>query len=309
MSTTSAVDAVHLGKAFGERIAVNDLSFTVGSGEIFGIIGPNGAGKTTTIRMMMGIIEPDAGEVKVLGREGSRENRRLVGYLPEERGLYRKLSVIDCILYFASLIGVDARAAETRADELLTLTGLLPHKRERIDGLSKGMAQIIQFIISNIHDPELSILDEPFSGLDPLNQELLKGVLLDLKRRGRTIILSTHQMSDVEELCDRVLMIHKGRAVLYGGLREIRSRYGYNTVLVETEGEIGEMPGIAARRARGTRVELTLEPGWTPQRVLAALVGRGLGVRYFEAAAPSLNEIFVKQAGGAEAGSLEGGTP
>ncbi len=296
MSADAAVEASGLSKFFGEKAAVSDLSFTVAAGEIFGLIGPNGAGKTTTIRMMMGILAPDAGAVKVLGRTASRENRLSVGYLPEERGLYRKLSVIDCVLYIASLIGVERGAAERRADELLELTGLLPRKGDRIEALSKGLAQLAQFVVSIIHDPVLVILDEPLAGLDPVNKELLMGILLDLKRRGRTVILSTHQMSDVEELCDRILMVDEGRAVLYGSLGEIRSRFACDRVLVAADGDVPDLPGIAARKQRGERLELTLEPGTSPQQVLASIVARGNAVRYFEAAAPSLHEIFLQVA-------------
>jgi ABC-2 type transport system ATP-binding protein len=291
-----AIEASHLGKSFTDRVAVDDLSFSVSPGEIFGLIGPNGAGKTTTIRMAMGVIAPDAGEVKVFGRKASRENRRLVGYLPEERGLYRKMTVIDCITYIASLIGVDAVIAEKRADELLRLTDLLSHKRETIETLSKGMGQIVQFIISVIHDPAIAILDEPFSGLDPVNKDLLIGILVEQKRRGKTIVLSTHLMSDVEELCDRILMIDRGRAVLYGSLREVRSRYGGNTVLVGVDGELGEISGVAARHARGDKTELVLEDGVTPRQVLAEVIRGGSNVTYFEATAKSLHEIFLHEA-------------
>jgi ABC-2 type transport system ATP-binding protein len=290
-----AIEARRLRKAFGARVAVDDLTFSVYQGEIFGLIGPNGAGKTTTIRMAMGIIAPDSGEVSVFGRKASRENRRLVGYLPEERGLYRKMTVIDCIVYLASLIGVDAAAAEKRADELLGLTDLLSHKREKIETLSKGMGQIVQFIISVIHDPDLAILDEPFSGLDPVNKQLLMDIIMEQRKRGKTVVLSTHLMSDVEELCDRILMVDHGRAVLYGGLHEIRSRFGANTVVVGVDGELGEVAGVAARRAHGDRTELVLEAGVTPQQVLADVVRRGSSVTYFETAAKSLHEIFLEE--------------
>jgi ABC-2 type transport system ATP-binding protein len=292
---TSVVEAAHLAKSFGARTAVRDLSFSVGAGEIFGIIGPNGAGKSTTLRMMVGIMEPDAGSVTVLGRKASRENRMRVGYLPEERGLYRKLSVIDCILYFASLIGIDERAATRRADTLLEMTGLLPRRGDRIESLSKGMGQIVQLVVSMVHDPELLILDEPLSGLDPRNQELVRDVLRDMKGRGRTVILSTHQMSDVEEMCDRVLMVNRGSAVLYGGLREIRTRYAErDTLLVDVDGELGEIGGVVSRRDLGGRTELVLADGATPRQVLEQIVRRGIEVRYFEAAAPSLNELFLR---------------
>ena len=289
-----AVEVSHIFKSFAEKTAVDDLSFSVDRGEILGLIGPNGAGKTTTIRMMMDIIRPDAGEVTIFGEKWHAAMRRNLGYLPEERGLYRKLRVIDCIIYLASLLGMDKHAAEKRADELLMRTGMLPHRGRRIEALSKGMGQIIQFIVAIIHDPQLIILDEPFSGLDPVNTELLKNMLSDLKNQEKAVILSTHSMNDVEELCDRVLMIYNGRAILYGDLREIRSRYRANSVLLDVQGEIGELPGVTEIRTRKGHAELMLSDNASPQKILEYLVSRGRVIGHFEAAAPSLNEIFLK---------------
>jgi ABC-2 type transport system ATP-binding protein len=189
---------------------------------------------------------------------------------------------------------MDRHAAEKRADELLARTGMLPHKGKRIEALSKGMGQIIQFIVAIIHDPQIVILDEPFSSLDPVNTELVKGMLSDLKNQEKAVILSTHGMNDVEELCDRVLMIDNGRAILYGDLREIRSRYRVHSVLLDVEGEMGELPGVAEARARKGHAELILRDDASPQKILEYLVSRGTVIRHFEAAAPSLNEIFLK---------------
>jgi len=289
-----AVEVSHIFKTFAEKTAVDDLSFSVDRGEILGLIGPNGAGKTTTIRMMMDIIRPDTGEVTILGERSNAAIKKNLGYLPEERGLYRKLRVIDCIIYLASLLGMDTRATEKRADELLARTGMLPHKEKRIEALSKGMGQIIQFIVAVIHDPQIVILDEPLSGLDPVNMELVKNMLRDLKHQGKAVILSTHSMNDVEELCDRVLMIHNGRAILYGDLREIRSRYRANSVLLDVDGEIGELPGVAEIRTRRGHAELILSNNASPQKILEYLVSRGRAIRHFEAAAPSLSEVFLK---------------
>lgn len=289
-----AIEVSHVFKSFVGKTAVDDLSFSVDRGEILGLIGPNGAGKTTTIRMMMDIIRPDSGEVAILGEKSNAAIKKNLGYLPEERGLYRKLRVIDCIIYLASLLGMDRHAAEKRADELLARTGMLPQKERRIEALSKGMGQIIQFIVAIIHDPRIVILDEPFSSLDPVNTELVKSMLGDLKNQGKAVILSTHGMNDVEELCDRVLMIDNGRAILYGDLREIRSRYRAHSVLLDVEGEMGELPGVAEIRARKGHAELILRDDGSPQRILEYLVSRGRVIRYFEAAAPSLNEIFLK---------------
>jgi len=216
-----AVEVNHIVKSFTDKVAVDDLSFSVAQGEIFGLIGPNGAGKTTTIRMMMDIIKPDSGEVTIFGEKLGEAIKDRLGYLPEERGLYKKLDVLDSIVYLASLKGMDKPSAVEKADELLKQTGMLATKRKKIEELSRGMGQIIQFIVTIIHDPKLVILDEPFAGLDPVNTELLKGIVADLRNQGKAVILSTHQMNQVEELCDRILMINNGQDVLYGDLSEI----------------------------------------------------------------------------------------
>jgi ABC-2 type transport system ATP-binding protein len=291
------VQVSHVVKSYADKVAVDDLSFSVDSGEIFGLIGPNGAGKTTTIRMIMDIIRPDKGDIAILGEELSEATKGRLGYLPEERGLYRKERVIDAIVYLASLKGMDSRAAEKRADELLEQTGMFPNRMKRIDELSKGMGQIIQFIITIVHDPELVVLDEAFSGLDPVNTEMLKGMIIDLREQGKTIVLSTHQMNQVEEMCDRIFMINHGREVLYGDLAEIRSMYRGNMVIVESDDDLGPVAGVAEKRTRKDYVELVLDGTSTPKQVLEQLVGRGLSINRFEIAAPSLNEIFLKLAG------------
>jgi ABC-2 type transport system ATP-binding protein len=292
-----AVEVNHIVKSYADKVAVNDLSFSVNQGEVFGLIGPNGAGKTTTIRMMMDIIEPDSGDVTILGEKLTEGSKNKLGYLPEERGLYRKLSVADSIIYLASLRGMDRRSAEKKADELLNQTGMLPHKERKIEELSKGMGQIIQFIVTIIHDPQLVILDEPFAGLDPVNTELLKGMFADLRNQGKAVILSTHQMNQVEELCDRILMINHGRSVLHGKLAEIKSRYRSNSVLLEFDGKLGEVPGVTEKRTHKGRVELVLDENATPQQVLERLVGTGIIINRFEVATPPLNEIFLKVVG------------
>jgi len=292
-----AVAVSHIVKSFADKVVVNDVSFSVAQGEIFGLIGPNGAGKTTTIRMMMDIIKPDSGGVTILGEKLSEATKNELGYLPEERGLYRKLRVLDSIIYLASLKGVNARSAEERANELLKQTGMLPHKTKKIEELSRGMGQIIQFIVSVIHDPELVVLDEPFAGLDPVNRDLLKSMLLGLRNQGKALILSTHQMNEIEELCDRILMIDHGRSVLYGDLAEIKARYRTNSVLLESKGEPGEVPGVTEIRAHKGYVELVLDENTTPQQVLERLVSRGTVISRFEVATPPLNEIFLKVVG------------
>lgn len=294
---SSIVTCEHVVKRYDGVIAVDDLSFSVEEGEIFGLIGPNGAGKTTTIRMMMDIIKPDSGEVTVFGEKLGEATKNKLGYMPEERGLYKKLKVLESITYLASLKGMDRHSVPAKADELLNRTGMLSTRGKKIEEMSKGMGQIIQFITTIIHDPRLIILDEPFSGLDPVNTELLKDMCFDLKNRGRAVILSTHQMNQVEELSDRILMINKGRAVLYGDLNEIKSGYPSNSVLVDYKGELGEVPGVSERHVHRDHVELVLDGKTAPGVVLAYLVNQGISINHFEVATPSLNEIFLMEVG------------
>jgi ABC-2 type transport system ATP-binding protein len=292
-----AVEVSHIVKSYADKIAVDDLSFTVNEGEIFGLIGPNGAGKTTTIRMMMDIIKPDSGQVTLFGEKLSEATKNKLGYMPEERGLYKKMRVLDAIVYLASLKGIDRDTAAAKAVQLLDHTGMLPHQRKKIDELSKGMAQIIQFIVTIIHEPQLIVLDEPFFGLDPVNTELSKNMIIDLRNQGRAVILSTHQMNQVEELCDRILMINRGRAVLYGDLVKIKSKYQDNAVLLDYKGELGDIPGVTARHARKNHVELILDDKTTPRQILETLVRHGIVIKRFEIATPPLNEIFIKVVG------------
>jgi ABC-2 type transport system ATP-binding protein len=291
------VEVNHVSKSFAGRIAVKDISLAVEAGEVFGLIGPNGAGKTTTIRMVLDIIKPDSGSIMVMGQRLGEETKNKLGYLPEERGLYRKLKVMDCLLYLSALKGLDGRLAVTRAEDYLNRVGLLSSKNKKIEELSKGMGQLVQFILTILPDPQLIILDEPFSGLDPVNTEVLKTILLDLRSQGKALILSTHQMNQVEELCDRILMVDHGEAVLYGGLADIKAGYRHNTVLLEMEGEPGAMPGVSVHSSRKGYFELTLDERTSAQQVLAKLIQDGKSIQRFEVAAPSLNEIFIKVAG------------
>ncbi len=292
-----AVEVKHISKTYTDKVAVKDVTFDVAQNEIFGLIGPNGAGKTTTIRMMMDIIKPDSGEIFILGEKLGEAAKNKLGYLPEERGLYKKLSVMDSIVYLASLKGIDNRTAREKGEKLLHQTGMLPNARKKIDELSKGMGQLIQFIVTIIHDPQLIILDEPFSGLDPVNTELMKEMIIDLRNKGKAIILSMHQMNQVEELCDRILMINRGRAVLYGNLSQIKARYRSNSVILKYEGDLGPMTGVRDKRIFKDYVELLLNENTTPQLVLQQLVNAGIRINRFEIATPSLNEIFLTVAG------------
>ncbi len=292
-----SVEVNHITKTYGNRAVVNDVSFTVNQGEILGLIGPNGAGKTTTIRMIMDIIKPDSGDIKILGEKLTEDSKNSIGYLPEERGLYRKLNVIDSIIYFASLKGMDSQTARKRADDLLKRVEMLAHKNKKIEELSRGMGQIIQVIVTVIHDPKLIILDEPTASLDPVNAQLLKDMMLELRNQGKSVIMSTHRMNEIEELCDRILMINKGQVVLYGGLAEIKSKFRNNSVIVECDGELGEIEGVVRRHNQKRAVELVLDATTTPQQLLERLIKKGIVVNRFELSTPSLNEIFLKVVG------------
>lgn len=289
-----AVEVSHAVKTYADKIAVSDLSFSVAQGEVFGLIGPNGAGKTTTIRMLMDIVRPDSGVLTVLGEKPSDSTKNRIGYLPEERGLYRKLRTLDCIVYLASLKGMAQRPARESATRLLDQVGLLASANKKIEGLSHGMAQLVQFIVTVVHDPDLVVLDEPFTALDPVNAELMKKMIGDMREQGKAVILSTHNMNDVEELCDRVLMLDHGSAVLYGSLPEIKARYRGNSVLLNAEGDLGDLRGVSERRAHKDDVELVLDGTTTPQDLLDRLVARKLTIKHFEVATPSLNEIFLR---------------
>jgi len=289
-----AVELNNICKSYNDNLVVNNVSFTVAQGEIFGLIGPNGAGKTTTIRMMMDITKPESGEISILGESLNEDTKNRIGYLPEERGLYKKITVLQSLVYLASLKGMGIRLAESRAEKLLQRVDMLPHKEKKIEELSRGMGQIIQFLTTIIHDPQLLILDEPFAGLDPVNTKLLKDIILELRSQGKAIILSTHMMNEVEALCDRILMINKGRTVLYGELAEIKSRYRNNSVFLEFDGVLGEIEGVVGKKDHGKYVELFLDGETPPQKILAQLVSRGVKINQFEVSTPSLNEIFLQ---------------
>jgi ABC-2 type transport system ATP-binding protein len=284
----------NVSKSFNSTLVVNDISFDIEQGEILGLIGPNGAGKTTTIRMIMDIIKPDSGKIAILGEKLSENIKNRIGYLPEERGLYRKLTVIDSIVYLASLKGLTSHTARSRAEELLERIDMLPHKNKKIEELSRGMGQFIQFLVTIIHDPQIIILDEPFAGLDPVNTELLKDLTLELRNQGKSIILSTHRMNEVEELCDRIFMIHKGQSVLYGELAKIKSRYRGNSVLVELEGELPQLEGITEKHEYRDHVELFLDSETSPRKILEQLMDREAKINRFEVSTPSLNDIFIQ---------------
>ena len=300
MTSTHSLEVIGISKQFADMKVVDNISFDVAPGEIFGLIGPNGAGKTTTIRMIMDIIKPDGGKIKVLGDSLSEKTKDSIGYLPEERGLYKKLTVAQSTQYIASLKGITAQQARERTQKLLERVDLLAHQHKKTEELSRGMSQMVQFIITIIHEPELIILDEPFANLDPVNTELLKEIIFELKSQEKAIILSTHRMNEIEELCDRVFMINKGRGVLYGELAEIKSRYRRNSVFLEYEGEFGELKGVIRRNDRYGATELILNDETTPQEILEELVKLGITINRYEVSTPPLNDIFIQVVGDKE---------
>lgn len=303
MTTSPVLSVRNLYKRYDDFIAVADLSFEVFPGEIFGLLGPNGAGKTSTIRMLMDIFKPDAGEIELLGRPPGR-SREQVGYLPEERGLYRDQKVQEVLVYLARLKGTDAETARQRVDEWLERVELAEWADKRVKELSRGMQQKVQFVAGLIHDPALLILDEPFQGLDPVNVDLLKRLIRQLTADGKTVVLSAHQMNLVEELCDRILLINRGRAVLYGPLQQIKREYAPNAVRVRAQELPPDLPGVVHREHNGDVSLLTLD-GLSPQAFLADLVARQVPVESFEVASVPLNDIFVSvvQSGGSAAGA------
>lgn len=290
----------NLVKRYGEVVAVDGLSFEVEQGEIFGLLGPNGAGKTTTIRIVMDILQPDAGTVTVLDRSPNQAKSR-VGYLPEERGLYRNLKVLDTLVYLAELKGVPRATARERAGYLLERVQLQDWAKRKVRDLSQGMQQRLQFVASLVHDPEVLFLDEPFQGLDPVNTERLKRFVSDLHEEGKTIVFSTHQMNMVEALCERILLIHKGQAVLYGELAEIKRQHAPNAIRVRASQIPPDLPGVTEVVPDDGAFNLSLAEGTAPQAVLRALLDRGIELQAFEVAPVPLEDIFVAAVGGEEA--------
>jgi ABC-2 type transport system ATP-binding protein len=293
----SAVVLDHVTKTFGPHTAVDDLSLAVPANAIYGFIGPNGSGKTTTLRMITRILLPDRGTIRVLGDESWHAASDRVGYLPEERGLYKQMKVREVLRFYAELKGCrDSRAA---IDGWLKRLELTEWADKKVQALSKGMAQKVQFIATVVARPELVLLDEPFSGLDPINTEVLRQAVLDLKKEGATVIFSTHDMSVAEKMCDFIFMIHKGKKVLDGTLESIQDTYGSDTLRVRLENDgaiLDNLPGVVKVTDFGRLKELRLERNADSQQVLSALMARGT-VRHFELTRPSLQDIFVRIAG------------
>lgn len=291
-------------KRFGDFTAVEDLSFTVRAGRIFGFLGPNGAGKTTTIRMIVGITAPDEGRIKMFGEKFTRNFQERIGYLPEERGLYKKLKVLDQLRYFAALKGVSQTEADKRIDFWLDRMNLSKWKTKKTTDLSKGMQQKIQFISTVLHDPDLLVLDEPFSGLDPLNVEFMKNVIAEFKSSEKTIIFSTHLMETAEKLCDDILLINKARKIVSGSLREIKASFGKNIIALRASGGDGVLEDknlITKIVEHSDEKELFLAEKANSQDVLKKLIEAGARITKFELIEPSLNDIFIEKVGGENA--------
>ncbi|MBZ0319238.1 MAG: ATP-binding cassette domain-containing protein [Anaerolineae bacterium] len=288
-------------KRFGDFMAVDHVNFEVNRGEIFSLLGPNGAGKTTIIRMILDILRPDDGQIQVLGGALTDATKDRIGYLPEERGLYKNVKVLEMLIYLGQLKGMSTHDVRVRALDLLERFGLSDNTKSKISQLSKGMQQKVQTIATILHKPDLLIIDEPFSGLDPVNTQLIQDLLYEMKAEGVTIVMSTHQMHQVEEMADRLLMINKGQRVLYGPVKEVRQAYAQNAVIVEGEGNWTTVPGVKEVLAgrNGQEAKLMLAPGFTPDDVMQILASRkDYAVRRFELAVPSLNEIFIQVVGG-----------
>jgi ABC-2 type transport system ATP-binding protein len=243
-------------------------------------------------------MKPDSGEVKIFNQRMDEPLKDRIGYLPEERGLYKRLTAIELIRYLATLKGISPKDAEQRADILLKRTGMYEYRSKKNKEMSKGMGQLIQFICTVVHDPDLIILDEPFTGLDPVRTEAVQSIITEFRDQGKSIILCTHQMNKVEELCDRVLMMHKGQMVLYGAVMETRAYYRRNSILVSAEGMPGDLPGVIEKKQMNGSVELVLAPGTSSQIVLEHLMNKGVVINHFEVITPHLRDIFLEQVGG-----------
>lgn len=302
MKNQAAIRVENVSKSYGNFQAVQDVSFEVFPGEIFAMLGPNGAGKSTTIRMILDIIRPDKGRIEILGQPINDEIKNRIGYLPEERGLYRNVRVLDMMVYLGTLKGLSTAEARKRSMALLERLDLAEHAKKKVSELSKGMQQKVQFAVTVLHSPAIMIIDEPFSGLDPVNTLVIEDLIKEQRAAGTAIIMSTHQMYQVEQMCDRLVMINRGRQALYGDVDEVRRRYALHAVIVEGQGEWSALPGV--KRATPSKngkegMLLELEDTMTPNALLATIAAApNTEVERFELAVPSLNDIFIRVAGG-----------
>jgi ABC-2 type transport system ATP-binding protein len=296
----AAIEIEGASKRFNEFLAVDSLDLAIPEGEVYGLLGPNGAGKTTTIRMILGIILPDSGRVRILGQPYDAEVRKRIGYLPEERGLYPRMKLGDQLDFIGGLDFIPRAERRRRIDEWCERFDLTSWKNHKVEELSRGMQQKVQFIATVLHDPDVLMLDEPFTGLDPVNTKLLKDIMLGFAKRGKTVILSTHRMEQVEMLCDRICLINKGRKVMDGALAEVKAQHGGRTVQVEFDGSAAVLEGHAGVERvdnYGKYAEVHLSEGADTQALLASLV-REVKVRRFEVMTPSINDIFIQLVGG-----------
>lgn len=295
----AAISLENLTKTFGEHRAVDDLSLEIPQGTIFGLLGRNGAGKTTIIRMIMDILRPDSGTVRILGNPMGNNTKDRIGYLPEERGLYPKMKVIEMLEFQGSIKNLSLGESRKRGTAWLDRMDLGKWKTKKVEDLSKGMQQKVQFISAVMTEPQVLILDEPFSGMDPVNQEIFKDLILELNRSGSTIVFSTHVMDSAERLCRQIALIDHGRPVLDGSLASIKETFGTNTIQMAFSGDgsfLRDLPGVENAHDNGQQVELRLHAGADPQSVLRAAVGR-LEIRHFSLVNPTLHSIFIQQVG------------
>jgi ABC-2 type transport system ATP-binding protein len=291
----SIINVINISKRFGETQAVDALSFDVQPGEIFGLLGPNGAGKTTCIRMILDIFQPDSGKISVLDGPMTEEKKNQIGYLPEERGLYQDISLKRCLTFLASLKGMDQNTIAPKLESYLKEFDLFSHRDKKVKELSKGMQQKAQLITTLIHDPELVIIDEPFTSLDPVNTEMVKDILEMKRDEGKAIIMSTHQMNQVEELCDRILLIDSGHRILYGTLQEIQNEFASRDILVTSLSKLPDsIDGVLEIRKLNGQYRLVLDEMTEHNQILKNLVKRGVELTHFSIAVPPLNEIFIQ---------------
>ncbi len=289
------IDVNNISKRFGDIQAVDNLSFDVQPGEIFGLLGPNGAGKTTSIRMILDIFEPDSGEIRILGGPMTEEKKNRIGYLPEERGLYQEIPLERCLTFLATLKGMDEHKVPSQLKDYLERFDLYDYRHQKVKELSKGMQQKAQLITTLIHDPEIVIIDEPFTSLDPINTEMVKDMLEQKRDEGKAIIMSTHQMNQVEELCDRILLIDHGHRVLYGTLQDIQQGFASQDIMVTPLSNLPEtIEGVRQIIKMNGRFRLVLDESSQPNRILKNLINSGVELMEFEIAVPPLNEIFIK---------------